>query len=117
VWRSDVLDGLNQKDDLAGIDDLAGWKFPDLFVWCVEKLQLDIDSRLDPAVEVIQDAPSRRPSMSSVAKEGRGFSMTLFMGGQGSEASFRAARLRLMLSKVMIKHESDIVLRIASVDE
>jgi hypothetical protein len=76
-----------------------------------------MEFRREPASEVIQEALSRRASTSSVANDGRGRSSTSFKGGHGFTRSSRASRLCLILSTVMCREISKMLLRTARVDE
>ena len=68
------------------------------------------------ALEVIQDAPSRIASISSVPNEGLGFSSICFTGGQSFE-EFTAERFFLMTNSVRIRQLNAIVLDTATVIE
>lgn len=112
--------GPNQYDDLGGMDGCdaapAGFcmtrtlPFDGLAEWCVEKENAETDSRRELAREVIQELPSFNASMSSVAKDGRGFSSIPVAGGQGSRISLSAARLRLIMTNVPMRQPKATVL-------
>ena len=112
---------LNQNDDLPGIE---GWDaIPacmradagrETWFWWVENDQLETESWRELALDVIHELPSRIASTSSVAKEGRAFSSTSRAGGQLSAGSFRAARLRLMVTRVRTSQPKAAVVRIAT---
>lgn len=69
------------------------------------------------AFEVIQEAPSRIASISSVAKEGLGFSSTCLTGGQGSDSSLSTARLRFMTMSVPMRQPNAKLLNMATPEE
>jgi len=68
-------------------------------------------------LEVIQDAPSRIASISSVAKEGLGLSSTSPTGGHDSAESLNEDRLFLMMNRVRIRHPKATLLITAMVAE
>ena len=68
------------------------------------------------ALEVIQDAPSRIASMSSVPNEGLGFSSICLTGGQSFDG-LTAERFFLMMNSVRKRKLNDIVLNTAMVAE
>ena len=68
------------------------------------------------ALEVIQDAPSRIASMSSVANEGLGFSSICLTGGHSLE-EWTAERFFLITNSVRIRQPSIIVLDTAMIVE
>ena len=68
------------------------------------------------ALEVIQDAPSRIASMSSVANEGLGFSSICLTGGQSFD-ELTAERFFLMTNSVRKRQPNAIVLNTAMVVE
>lgn len=113
----------NQNEDLAGIDgyEPVTGLFPRVEpcvrpVWVVENEKAEMELRRDPAFDVIQELPSLRASMSSVAKDGLGcFSSTT--GGQGSRASLAALRLRRIVMSVPMRQVNAAVQRTATADE
>ena len=76
----------------------------------MENENAEMDSRRELAREVIQELPSFNASMSSVAKDGRGFSSAPVAGGQWSLMSFSAARLRRIMTNVPMRQPNATVL-------
>jgi hypothetical protein len=86
-----------------------------LAIWWAENDQAEMELWREPVLELeeIQEPPSHKASMSSVANDGLNFSADWRAAGRGSLMSLR---LRLMMNNVPMMHEKAANVTAATVE-